>query len=111
MDLWLARAILWVFLKNCRVLTGSHHSNSALVPLTERNWTGFGRIIQTYKHDMKLHQISVHFLLIKIRYCAWLYPPSPSLEQVGNIDGEQHWAKAGSLWYSSSQLFLFWKGS
>ena len=31
------------------------------------------------------------------------------LETVGNIDGEQHRAKAGSLWYSSGQLFLFWK--
>ena len=33
------------------------------------------------------------------------------LEKVGNIDGEQHRAKAWSMWYSSSQLFLFWKSS
>ena len=33
------------------------------------------------------------------------------LEKVGNIDGEQHRAKAWSLWYSSGQLFLFWKSS
>ena len=29
------------------------------------------------------------------------------LEKVGNIDGEQEGAKAGALWYSSGQLFLF----
>ena len=33
------------------------------------------------------------------------------LEKVGNIDGEQHRAKAWSLWYSRGQLFLFWKSS
>ena len=33
------------------------------------------------------------------------------LENVGNIDGEQQKAKAWSLWYSSGQLFLFWKSS
>ena len=29
------------------------------------------------------------------------------LEKVGDIDGQQHWTKAGSLWYPSGQLFLF----
>ena len=33
------------------------------------------------------------------------------MEQVGNIDGEQHRVKARSLWYSSRQPFLFWKSS
>ena len=33
------------------------------------------------------------------------------LEQVGNIDGEQHRVKARSPWYSSRQSFLFWKSS
>ena len=33
------------------------------------------------------------------------------LEKVGNIDDEQHRAKAWSLWYSSGQLFFFWKSS
>ena len=32
-------------------------------------------------------------------------------EQVGDIDGEQHMAKTGPLWYSSGQLFLFRKSS
>ena len=35
--------------------------------------------------------------------------PFHDLEQVGNIDVQQHRAKAVSLWYSSGQLFLFWK--
>ena len=33
------------------------------------------------------------------------------LEKVGNIDDEQHRVKAWSLWYSSGQVFPFWKSS
>ena len=52
----------------------------------------------------------VNLLVMGIALGFWEVP-FYDLKQVGNIDVEQHWDKAASLWYSSGQLFIFWKSS